>query len=417
MRSRPCCPVYCYGLMLFPNSEQVTEQDEVEVIIPIGSIYAPSQVVADCIALELSEADLREELCELGPTAEPQSLQTPFETNLAIFLTGSDPLGSTLIYTLETSPANGVILGEGQNLTYVPNAGFSGSDSFDFSVNNGFSSDTATISIEVLSAPYFWTSFIGDQDTPSEAGCCPLSGNPEKLFLNRTQCLRVYYYQGCTLSMGTVVYPPSRKAYRLRRWNNSPLGSGNPAGNHVFEGPDSQQFFFHEEVPNTLAWSPSSLDTSALHDSVEAESPGLTDPFDAIFVVAYKNNECVEYSGEYGTMNLVAFLNGWLSVLAIPEPTRSQAMATYFATRAGREFVVESGPGVEVTELIFGYPGPYVYGPPDVVQKMLEYCYLNMEQASRWYFRFTEATVQARFMCPDPAFDVFGMATNFPQSI
>ena len=71
------------------------------------------------------------------PTADSQSLQTPFETALPIVLTGSDPDNDALTCAIVTPPARGALSGAAPNVTYSPAAEFSGADSFVFSVNDG----------------------------------------------------------------------------------------------------------------------------------------------------------------------------------------------------------------------------------------------------------------------------------------
>ncbi len=84
------------------------------------------------------------------PVANPQSVTTTQDTAKAITLTGSDVEGSALIYSVMTGPAHGALTGTAPNLTYTPAAGYSGSDSFTFKVNDGtIDSPTATISITV----------------------------------------------------------------------------------------------------------------------------------------------------------------------------------------------------------------------------------------------------------------------------
>lgn len=84
------------------------------------------------------------------PTAYIQSVTTTVGTPIDIVLTSSDPDGDSLTYTTTTSPANGTLSGSAPNLTYTPNAGFIGTDSFTFSVNDGaLTSALATVSITV----------------------------------------------------------------------------------------------------------------------------------------------------------------------------------------------------------------------------------------------------------------------------
>lgn len=84
-----------------------------------------------------------------APTADDQSLSTLSGTALAVTLTGTDPEGSDLTYTVGT-PDNGMLTGTAPDLTYTPDAGFVGTDSFSFTVNDGLlDSDTATVTIDV----------------------------------------------------------------------------------------------------------------------------------------------------------------------------------------------------------------------------------------------------------------------------
>ncbi|HZJ16051.1 MAG TPA: Ig-like domain-containing protein, partial [Chthoniobacteraceae bacterium] len=68
----------------------------------------------------------------------------------SIVLSGSDPDGDPLTYTLTSPPANGTLSGTAPNLTYTPAAGFNGTDSLAFRVSDGkVNSAAATISITV----------------------------------------------------------------------------------------------------------------------------------------------------------------------------------------------------------------------------------------------------------------------------
>jgi subtilisin family serine protease len=85
-----------------------------------------------------------------APTAKPQSVTTPVNVPKAIVLTGDDPDGDALAYTVLSGPANGALSGSAPNLTYTPVAAFTGPDSFTFKVNDGtVDSPPATVSITV----------------------------------------------------------------------------------------------------------------------------------------------------------------------------------------------------------------------------------------------------------------------------
>ena len=90
------------------------------------------------------------------PTANAQSVTTAEATPAAITLTGSDPNTPPLplTYTVTAGPAHGTLSGTAPNLTYTPDSGYFGSDSFQFTDSNGTStSNAATVSITVVGQP------------------------------------------------------------------------------------------------------------------------------------------------------------------------------------------------------------------------------------------------------------------------
>jgi hypothetical protein len=89
----------------------------------------------------------------IPPTADDQSIQTNEDTSVFTILTGTPGSGETLSYEIVNQPSHGTLGGDLPSVIYVPDAGYSGPDSFDFRVNDGVSnSDPATISISVISA-------------------------------------------------------------------------------------------------------------------------------------------------------------------------------------------------------------------------------------------------------------------------
>ncbi len=85
-----------------------------------------------------------------APVADAQSVTTDEDTPVAITLTGSDVDGDALTFAIATPPAHGTLSGSAPNLTYTPEADYSGPDSFTFTVNDGLLDSTpATVTITV----------------------------------------------------------------------------------------------------------------------------------------------------------------------------------------------------------------------------------------------------------------------------
>lgn len=85
------------------------------------------------------------------PTANGQSVTTPFGTPVSITLSGVDPEGAPLTVAIVTNPLSGLLTSAGgSTYAYAPAAGFSGVDGFTFTVSDGTqSSAAATVSIVV----------------------------------------------------------------------------------------------------------------------------------------------------------------------------------------------------------------------------------------------------------------------------
>jgi gliding motility-associated-like protein len=84
------------------------------------------------------------------PVANNQSLTISEDVTTPIILTGNDPEGSTLTYSIIGSPTHGTITGSGASISYVPNLNYNGTDNFTFKVNDGiFDSNPGTISITI----------------------------------------------------------------------------------------------------------------------------------------------------------------------------------------------------------------------------------------------------------------------------
>jgi hypothetical protein len=89
-----------------------------------------------------------------APQANPQLLVLSEDTSQPITLTGSDPDGRPLTFSILTAPAHGVLSGSAPNLLYRPVTNYFGGDAFTFRVNNGVSNSApAQISLAVIQVP------------------------------------------------------------------------------------------------------------------------------------------------------------------------------------------------------------------------------------------------------------------------
>ena len=87
----------------------------------------------------------------VAPVANSQNLRTPQNTPLTFALTASDANNDALTFRIVSQPKNGKLSGNAARLTYTPNDGFSGSDTFTFVANDGKAdSNVATITVQVL---------------------------------------------------------------------------------------------------------------------------------------------------------------------------------------------------------------------------------------------------------------------------
>jgi Bacterial Ig domain len=90
-----------------------------------------------------------------APVADPQSATTRWYTPVAITLTGSDVDGDALTFSIATPPEHGTLSGTAPDVTYTPDPGFGGPDSFAFIVNDGeLDSEPAVVNITIKFVVY-----------------------------------------------------------------------------------------------------------------------------------------------------------------------------------------------------------------------------------------------------------------------
>ncbi|EBA09389.1 DUF4114 domain-containing protein [Sagittula stellata] len=88
------------------------------------------------------------------PVAQDGSGTVVSGNALTTALSAFDADGDTLVFALDSGPANGsVTVSANGSAVYTPDAGFSGSDSFVFRVSDGTDTDTGTVFVQVDAAP------------------------------------------------------------------------------------------------------------------------------------------------------------------------------------------------------------------------------------------------------------------------
>ncbi len=86
-----------------------------------------------------------------APLATNVSVSTLLNTAANVLLQGSDDDGDALQYSIDTSSTNGTVSGTAPNLVYTPANGFTGTDTFTYTVADGeLTSSAATVTIAVL---------------------------------------------------------------------------------------------------------------------------------------------------------------------------------------------------------------------------------------------------------------------------
>lgn len=90
------------------------------------------------------------------PVASDLSVNIAFQTPASVVLIAHDPddCPRSLTYAIQRNPAHGELRGAPPTVTYTPDSGYSGADSFTFKVNDGaVDSNVATVSIVVGGQP------------------------------------------------------------------------------------------------------------------------------------------------------------------------------------------------------------------------------------------------------------------------
>lgn len=119
-----------------------------------------------------------------APTVANLNFTSQQGQSVQVTLAGTDPEGSSLSYSIASSPAHGTLSGSGVIRTFTPTPGYSGTDSFTYRASDGLlSSALATVSIQITSPsiPTSNTAPVANGSTAqtmeAQAVSIPLSGS------------------------------------------------------------------------------------------------------------------------------------------------------------------------------------------------------------------------------------------------
>jgi Bacterial Ig domain/von Willebrand factor type D domain len=135
------------------------------------------------------------------PTANAQQLTFVEDTPAQLTLTGADPEGSPLTFSITTPPANGTLSGTPPTLLYTPAADYFGPDTFQFAASDGsLSSQPASVNITVtevndppvLGPDVFTLKVVGTLPTvppppPCQMPCGVIYADPHVLTYDQTE--------------------------------------------------------------------------------------------------------------------------------------------------------------------------------------------------------------------------------------
>ena len=116
-----------------------------------------------------------------APTADAKTVVTDEDSVTTITLSGSDADGDSLSYIVVSQPQHGSLSGTAPDLTYTPNADYSGSDSFTYKTNDGSVDSTiATVTITVNSVNDAPIAYAGTYATTEDHNITMLLSGEDK---------------------------------------------------------------------------------------------------------------------------------------------------------------------------------------------------------------------------------------------
>ena len=106
------------------------------------------------------------------PLADSKELTTPMDVSIPVTLSGFDVENAPLTFSVMSNPVNGSLSGTAPNLTYTPNNGFVGTDSFTYTAFDSLATSLeATVTIQVTAGNQ--APVANDQTVGTNEDCRP----------------------------------------------------------------------------------------------------------------------------------------------------------------------------------------------------------------------------------------------------
>jgi hypothetical protein len=145
-----------YALVTAPQGMSVDSKTGLITWTPSAGQLGTSPVdvrVSDALGLSADQSFVVTVSAAIGdrpPTANSQTLSLAEDTPAAVTLSGTDPDGDPITFSILAPPTHGTLSGTAPQLQYIPSADYNGPDAFQFITNDGtLSSQPATVAITV----------------------------------------------------------------------------------------------------------------------------------------------------------------------------------------------------------------------------------------------------------------------------
>lgn len=128
-----------------------SEMSATSVTVPIPASVTPGTYTLSVFANAIGGGRMVRVVENSAPVAQDQARTTSRDTPLNVALEGTDAEGGALTFVIVTPPAHGTLSGTPPSVTYTPDPGYVGPDSFTFQARDcGLDSNVATVTLNVV---------------------------------------------------------------------------------------------------------------------------------------------------------------------------------------------------------------------------------------------------------------------------